>query len=117
MRTSLGRSILTALALAASLTGCSAGPLTDQLPAEFKMPADVPQSSTHYQYPAVHDTPPPRAIKPMTAEQQLEMEKQLTTLRDRQEHALPVGQKTKKTVKKKPAKPLAIESSGAKTNP
>jgi hypothetical protein len=118
MRGALARSILTALGLAASLTGCSAGPLTDQLPVELHLPADVPPApATSYQYPAVHDMPPPRATKPMSAEQQLEMEKQLSDLRDRQEHLLPAGKKAKKAAKKHPAKPQTLESAGAKTNP
>jgi hypothetical protein len=119
MRGALGRSIMVAaLGLAASLTGCSAGPLTDHLPAELSMPADVPPApAAPYQYPAVHDMPPPRPTKPMTAEEQLQMEKQLSTLRDRQEHLLPADKKPKKAAKKKPAKPQNIESAGAKTNP
>jgi hypothetical protein len=130
MRASLGRSIVTVLAAAVSLTGCSAGSLVEQLPPSLGLPAGVPaQPVTPYQYPAVHDMPPPRSDTPLTAEQQLEMEQQLTTLRDRQEGAHPADKNaketketkaiktTKKAAKKQPAPVSNTESPGAKSNP
>jgi hypothetical protein len=116
MRTRLGRSLLAALAVAASLTGCSAGPLGEQLPQSLGgLPAGTPPPpATPYQYPAVHDMPPPRATEPMSEEQQYRLEKELNALRDRQE-----GQesKDKKAVKKKPAARRSGQNTGAKSNP
>jgi hypothetical protein len=126
MRGTLGRSILTAVGLAASLTGCAAGQLVDQLPSGLGLPADVPaRPTTSYQYPPVHDTPPPRATKPMSAEKQLRLEDQLSILRDRQErrtHTQVQATKSTKAAKKKPAKPrninpTTIESAGAGNKP
>src|SRR6185295_6666700 len=72
MQRTIARSILAAFAVAASLTACPAEPLGDastQLGDKLKsmpeslggLPPDTPKSpATPYQYPAVHDMPPPR---------------------------------------------------------
>ena len=118
--------MLAACWIAASLTGCSAGPLGETLPQSLGgLPADPPPPpKVPYQFPAVHDMPPPRATEPLTDKQQWELEKDLTRLRDRQEAreatngdsgqkpAPHAGKKTRK-------KPMALdgnESAGAKTN-
>jgi hypothetical protein len=50
------------------------------------VPAGAPaRPVTPYQYPAVHDMPPPRAIAPMNDEEQFRLEKELQAVRDRQE--------------------------------
>ena len=84
--------------------------MIDQIPGEMGLPKDAPaRPVTPYQYPAVHDMPPPRASAPMNDEEQLKLEKELRTVRDRQEAQ--EGQKTPKapaqTAKKTvaPAKP------------
>jgi hypothetical protein len=120
MRTRLGRSLLAALAVAASLTGCSAGPLGEQLPQSLGgLPAGTPPPpATPYQYPAVHDMPPPRATEPMSEEQQYRLEKELNALRDRQEGQEAKDKKAaKKAVKKKPAARRSGQNTGAKSNP
>jgi hypothetical protein len=134
MRASLGRSVFAAWGLAVLLAGCSASSLVDQLPPSVGLPANVPaQPVVAYQYPAVHDMPPTRATKPMSAEQQLQMEQQLTNLRERQEKRYPSAKTSKKTAKKpvelkkfvkknvqnEPAAPvpLAPGSPGSKANP
>jgi hypothetical protein len=120
MRTRLGRSLLAAFAVAASLTGCSAGPLGDQLPQGLGgLPAGTPPPpATPYQYPAVHDMPPPRSTEPMTEEQQYRLEKELNALRERQEGAQAQDKKpAKKAAKKKPAPAQTGQNTGAKTNP
>ena len=120
MRTTLGRSLLAAFAVAASLTGCSAGPLGEQLPQSLGgLPAGTPPPpSTPYQYPAVHDMPPPRSTEPMTEDQQYRLEQELNALRDRQEGTPPQDKKpAKKAVKKKPAPAQTGQNTGAKTNP
>jgi hypothetical protein len=118
MRRTIGRSLLAAFAVAASLTGCSAGPLTEkfeQLPQSLGgLPSDTPKApAMPYQYPAVHDMPPPRPTEPMSEEQQYRLEKELSALRDRQEGVTA----DKKTVKKKPTSAQPGQNTGAKTNP
>ncbi|HEY0222932.1 MAG TPA: hypothetical protein VGC38_00285, partial [Pseudolabrys sp.] len=69
-----------------ALAGCSAGPWSDQMPQSLGgLPADAPaRPLSPYQYPAVHDMPPPRATKPMNDEEQFKLEKELSAIRDRQ---------------------------------
>ena len=89
-------SILAVCLLAAALAGCAAGPMVDQLPGDLGLPKGAPaRPVAPYQYPAVHDMPPARATTPMTDEEQLRLEKELTAVRDRQEAS--EGQKGKKT--------------------
>ena len=80
-------SIWAMLVLAAALAGCAAAPLSDQMPQSLGgLPADAPaRPTTPYQYPAVHDMPPPRATAPMNDEEQFKLEKELRAIRDRQE--------------------------------
>jgi hypothetical protein len=128
MMRALGRSLFAVLSLGAfaALAGCSSGQVIDDLPANMGLPAAAPaRPATPYQYPAVHDMPPPRSSEPMSAEDQLRLEKELTAVRKRQEgrkpqdeNALPAAEKNaKKTAKKKPADGQDGETAGAKTNP
>ena len=129
MRASFIRTILAACCLAAWLTGCSAGPVGDTLPQSLGgLPADTPPPpKAPYQYPAVHDMPPPRATDPLSEKQQWQLEQDLNALRDRQEKreaadkgATPAKKAKKKTGKKARKKPMALhggESTGAKSNP
>jgi hypothetical protein len=121
----LMRSVLAALSLAI-LAGCSSSQMVDDLPAAVSLPADAPaRPATPYQVPAVHDMPPPRTTEPMSAEDQLKLEKELSAARDRQEGRKQVDEKApqsvKKTVKKdtkrKPADEQAGGTAGVKTNP
>jgi hypothetical protein len=103
--------ILAALALAA-LAGCSSGQIAENLPEGVALPADAPpRPAQPYQYPAVHDIPPPRASRPLSAEEQLKMEEELTGLRQRQERT----QARDNQAKKKAAQ--QGESTGAKASP
>jgi hypothetical protein len=128
MMRALGRSLLAALSLGAfvALAGCSSGQIIDDLPANVGLPADAPaRPATPYQYPAVHDMPPPRASEPMSAEDQLRLEKELTAVRNRQEggksqdeNAIQAAKtNAKKTAKKKPVNGQDGETTGAKNNP
>ena len=128
MRRTLVRSTLAALALAGALNGCSAGPLEQLPPSMGGLPPDAPQPpKATYQYPAVHDMPPPRPTEPLSEDQQWKLEHDLKTLRDRQEKQTGTLAKTDqgdnrpaKTAKTKaPKKPPAnnSESTGAKANP
>ena len=121
----LGCLLLAASSLAI-LVGCSSSQVIDDLPASVAIPADAPaRPATPYQYPAVHDMPPPRATEPMSAEDQLRLERELTAVRNRQEGRKPEDEKplqktkkdAKKAAKKKPADAQNGETAGAKTNP
>src|SRR5262245_7560682 len=74
------------VAFAVVLTGCSSS-LIEQLPEGVgRPPADAPSApQTPYQYPAVHDLPPPQGTKPMSDEELRRAENALKTARDRQE--------------------------------
>jgi hypothetical protein len=137
MRRTIGRSLLAVFAVAASLTGCSAGPLGDasnsiseklkSMPESLGgLPPDAPRGpAIPYAYPPVHDMPPPRSTEPLSEEQQYRLEKELSAVRDRQEAANPAAQKAaqdaKKAPKKKPVPASKGQSAGAaagaKTNP
>jgi hypothetical protein len=130
MRLTLIRSVLAACCLAASLSGCSAGPLGDALPQSLGgLPADTPPPpKVPYQYPAVHDMPPPRTSEPLSDEQQWKLERDLNALRNRQERleaddktpAAPAKAKATKGKGKKVKKKTAAqngETSGVKTSP
>jgi hypothetical protein len=120
-----GRLLLASLSLAI-LAGCSSGQLINNLPASVALRADAPaRPATPYAYPAVHDMPPPRATEPMSAEDQLRLEKELTALRNRQEGLKPEDEKTlqtrkknaKKATKKSAADAQNGAAAGAKANP
>ena len=93
------------LALPLGLAGCTAGPMIDSLPANVGLPAGAPERPvTPYQYPAVHDMPPPRATPAMSEEEQVRVEKELSATRDRQEAREGKDKKPAATPKRKPAK-------------
>ncbi len=124
-----GRSLLAALAMAALVAGCSAGPLTgvlEQMPESLGgLAPDAPKAPAKpYQYPAVHDIPPPRSTQPMTEEQQTQLEKELNALRDQQEGTLAkdnqdaaASKNDTKAAKKPPTPAQKGQNTGAKTNP
>jgi hypothetical protein len=106
-------SILVVCLLAAALAGCQAGPVVDQLPGDMGLPKGAPaRPVAPYQYPAVHDMPPARAITPMTDEEQLRLEKELSAVRDRQEAN--DGEKRKKTPESQGGKTKTATPSGNK---
>jgi hypothetical protein len=111
-------SILAVLGLAAALAGCSASSVVDGMPSSLRLPAGAPPPpTTAYEYPAVHDMPPPRAVRTMTEEQQIKLEKELTAVRDQQEARERTGKKAAQPAKKKPATAKNGEAAGAKSNP
>jgi hypothetical protein len=75
------------VAVAVTLAGCSASSIIDRMPGAIGEPADAPArpADDAYQYPAVHDMPPPRSDTLLTDEQQVKMERDLQNVRDRQE--------------------------------
>jgi hypothetical protein len=122
MERALQRSILAALTLAMALAGCSSGAVIDKLPGDMGLPAGTPERPvTAYEYPAVHDMPPPRADPTMSEEQQVKAEEEMKTVRDRQEARDGAAKKTAQPAKKKPATAdtgqAAGAQDGAKTNP
>jgi hypothetical protein len=112
-----------ALALSLGLGGCASGGMLDQLPPALGgEPDSLPKRpETGYQFPAVHDMPPARAIAPMSDSEQVRLEKELQTARDRQ-NALYSDDAEKPAAaapapKKKPTPAKNGQTSGAKTNP
>jgi len=117
------------------LVGCSPAALMEKVPTEMGgLPADAPAApTTPYQYPAVHDMPPPRADTPLTEEQQYNLEKDLQAARERLEGQKQVDQaadkedvpesnksvdkKNAQKTKKKAKNVKKPENAGAATNP
>ncbi len=106
------------------MAGCSGASMVEQLPSSIGgEPAGTPERPTAvYQYPAVHDMPPPRMAPTLTEEQQFNMEKELSAVRDRQEARDGTAKKTGKPAKKKPetantGQATGSTQDGAKTNP
>ena len=114
----LARTILAAFGVIAMLGGCGAQ-LGQTMPTALGgLPTGAPPApSTDYQYPAVHDMPPPRADPLMSESQEDKVEKELQAARDRQEGKLAPQKKAAKTTKKKPPADKAGENTGAKNNP
>jgi hypothetical protein len=111
-------SLWAALGLATVLVGCAPGPIIDRLPADLSLPAGAPaRPETPYEYPAVHDMPPDRASSPMTEEEQVKLEKELMSVRDRQEGRAPAAKKGAPTAKKQPKDAQKSQADGAKANP
>ena len=79
------RTILSALAaLALLLPGSAAGQTALSNP--FRVSPDAPApSAVQPPYPAIHDLPPPRATQPLSAEEQLRLERELSGIRARHE--------------------------------
>jgi len=118
----LKRSLLAVSGLALLLAGCSSAPIVDELPASIGLPAGTPaRPTTPYQYPAVHDIPPPRAAPTLSDEQQGQVEKELAAARDRQEAREGPAKKAGPAAKKKRAAAknggAAGSKDGAKDNP
>jgi hypothetical protein len=112
-----GCAVLVGMGLAAGLAGCSAGPVADSLPPSLGLPAGAPERpTTAYQYPAVHDMPPPRTTQPMSEEQQQKLENELATVRDRQE-GRQAPKKPGQITKKKAAPANNAQNGGVKANP
>lgn len=118
-----GRAFAPGLALALLLAGCSTGAiLADKLPeAAGGLPADTPARpvSASYQYPAVHDMPPPRATEPLNDAEQLRLEHELENDRDRLDskaEALEKPAAGEKKPAKKPAKPKARDAKSGETS-
>jgi hypothetical protein len=120
--------LASAMASTLSLGGCSSSAVFDQVPASIGgEPADTPaRPTTAYQYPAVHDMPPPRAIPTMSEEQEVKAEKDLAAMRDIQKARTEAEKTAAKLAKKKPESGEtgqiingqgAGSQDGAKTNP
>jgi hypothetical protein len=115
-----GRAFGLGLCLSLVLAGCSTGAiLADKLPESAGgLPLDAParpQEAT-YQYPAVHDMPPERAIEPLTEAEQLRMEKELEKARDRLESKAEQVDGAAAAPKKPAKKPTKSNSSSIKSS-
>jgi hypothetical protein len=76
-------------AVALALGGCSSAQVFEKMPQSMGgLSPDAPKASeTSYLYPAVHDMPGPREVKPLSDEEQLKLEKALLSAREAQEKA------------------------------
>jgi hypothetical protein len=77
--------------LALALGGCSsASQVFEKMPQSMGgLSPDAPNTpATPYAYPAVHDMPAAREVKPLSDDEQLKLEKELLTTRDAQEKAV-----------------------------
>ena len=110
--------ILMTSGVAAGLAGCAPGAAIDKLPAEIGLPAGAPaRPAQAYEYPAVHDAPPPRPEPALTYEQQMKVEQELNAARDRQQSRVNEGEKSAPKTKKPAQKPAKGENTGAKASP
>ena len=76
--------ILAVAALALVLPGLAVAQTASSNP--FRPSPDAPPpSAVQPAYPAIHDMPPPRATQPLSSEQQLELERELSGIRARHE--------------------------------
>jgi len=78
-------------AVALALGGCSsASQVFEKMPQSVGgLSPDAPKApATHYAYPAVHDMPAAREVKPLSDDEQLRLEKELLSTRDAQEKAV-----------------------------
>jgi hypothetical protein len=108
--------ILLACTLPFALAGCASSSLSsliDSLPREIGLPADAPERpAIPAAYPAVHDMPPPRPNTTLSAEEQVELEKQLTAVRARQEAITGVKASPRRTPHQAPSVIPAAASGG-----
>jgi hypothetical protein len=79
-----GWSVAAALLLAATLAGCSSA-FVDHIPTALGgLPKDVPaRSATALPYPAVHDMPPPRQDRAMSASESGRLRQELKGTREK----------------------------------
>jgi hypothetical protein len=124
---SLGR--IFAAAAVVVVAGCSPGPMIDRVPTDMGgLPSGAPARSTAPSaFPAVHAMPPARPTAPMSEEDQVKVEKELTTAHDRQtaESIATFKKKAdekaaKEAARKMGTKPAGAgdgQAAGAKTNP
>jgi len=78
-------------AVALALGGCSsASQVFEKMPQSVGgLSPDAPKApATPYAYPAVHDMPAARDVKPLSDDEQLRLEKELLSTRDAQEKAV-----------------------------
>jgi hypothetical protein len=72
------------MALALLLPGLAAAQTASSNP--FRPPPDAPPpSAVPPPYPAIHDLPPPRTTQPLSSEEQLRLERELSGIRARHE--------------------------------
>jgi hypothetical protein len=68
----------------ALLSGCSGSMIADHMPAAVGgLPEDAPERQATGAYPAVHNMPPARSTKPLSNDQQKQLEDDLVAARNR----------------------------------
>jgi hypothetical protein len=117
------RASIVVLAIGLLLAACS-GSESFELPQSLGgLPTDAPaRPTTPYQYPAVHDMPPPRSVKTLSDEELRKVEKDLTAARERQEKAAetsaaPAPAQAKSNAMAKAKKRAAADKAGTADKP
>lgn len=91
----LAIAVACAAALASGLGGCasvSSAPVIDAVPAGILLPEGVPKRPAEpTAYPAVHDMPPPRLERTLSASEQKQATSDLMSIRDHQENVTGVA--------------------------
>ena len=110
--------LMFALAASAILCGCSAASMTDNLPADFGVPAGAPaRPAVTPQYPAVHDMPPPRPADLLSEDDQEKLERDLIRARDTQEGRPREVKKNSNIAPANPPAATATQPAGSGRNP
>jgi hypothetical protein len=105
------------LMVAAVLGGCAgSATLGDSMPASIGgLPADAPaRPAVQFDYPAVHDMPPPRPAHMLDQNQQERLQQDLSRARDKQEGLNPAA---KSKPRAKPKKPATTAATGTDQKP
>jgi hypothetical protein len=96
------------------LSACSSAPLIDSLPSAIGEPAAAPKrAAVAPEFPAVHDTPSPRAAATLSTEEQKKAESELVAARESQK----TGTIPPPPVAAAPPKPAAQPAQAAKKKP
>jgi hypothetical protein len=121
--------LLISVSLGLLLSACSSASVIDNLPSSIAEPAGAPKRTVGAsEFPAVHDTPSPRAAATLSAEEQKKAESELVAARETQKTgtippppaaAAPVKPVSPaiQTAKKKPGTPAATREATAGSDP
>src|SRR4051812_35604089 len=82
-----GLIVAATLSMGLLLSACSSSSVVNSLPSSVAEPAAAPKrAAVAPDFPAVHDTPTPRAAGPLTAEEQKKLESELVAARESQKN-------------------------------
>jgi hypothetical protein len=121
-----GASLIIFVSIGLVLSACSSASVIDSLPGAIGEPVDAPKRAAMApEFPAVYDTPTPRAGGTLSAEEQKKAESELVAARESQKTGIippppavaatpaKAASQATQTVKKKPAAPAATHEATA----